>query len=93
LRGAFTAIVNHGGARYENHQRFTALRNDGKPLWEFKEFDHRLYAVREQIGERAVRIILLNGWVKDKGGKAKEERGKIETALNLYQEYRKENCE
>ena len=84
--GPFDAVTKMG-ARYQNRERFTPLHDEGKPLWEFKEHDHRLYAVRERIGPLAVRVILLNGWIKDKPGKSKEEKAKINTALGYYAEY------
>ena len=86
LKGLFRALTELG-ARFQLHQQFKPLHNEGKPLWEFKAFDHRLYAIREQISEMAVNVVLLNGWVKDKEGKAKEERDKIAIAITLYQEY------
>lgn len=89
FKGSFDAVTKMG-ARYQNRERFTPLHEEGKPLWEFKEHDHRLYAIRRQIGPRAVQVILLNGWVKDKSGKSREEKVKIRTALSYYGEYCKE---
>ena len=40
--------------------------------------------------DQAVRVILLNGWIKDKPGKAREEKVKIRTGLSYYGEYWKE---
>lgn len=74
------------GAKYHNHERFKALKDKGKPLWEFKEFRYRLYCYREQTGE-FVKVILLNGWEKTKEGKTKEENAHIKTAQRLLQEY------
>jgi len=74
------------GTKYYNPQRFKPLIGDGKPLWEFKEFDHRLYCYRECIGE-VVKVILFNGWEKQKKGKSKEENAQIATAQRLFQEY------
>lgn len=83
--GSFGSLLRMG-ARYINSQRFKPLQNQGKPLWEFKEFDHRIYCVRRVFGVK-LRIVLLWGWVKDKAGKGKQEQNEIETALNLYSEY------
>jgi hypothetical protein len=63
---------------------FKSLKS--KPLWEFKEHDHRLYCFRKQQGSR-VDIILFNGWIKDKAGKSIEEGRHIGTALAYYAEY------
>ena len=51
------------GSEYENGESFTALQRDGKPLWEFKEHELRLYCLRRQIGN-CVYVVLLNGWSK-----------------------------
>jgi hypothetical protein len=83
--GSFGALLRMG-SRYANHQRFKPLHDQGKPLWEFKEFDHRIYCARVVFGIK-VRIVLLWGWVKDKAGKAKQEQNEIVTALHLYSEY------
>jgi len=86
FEGSFRAACIMG-ATYRNDERFKPLKGDGKPLWEFKEHDHRLYCLREQYGQR-VRIVLFNGWVKDKGkGGRREETREITTAQHLYQEY------
>jgi hypothetical protein len=74
------------GARFQLHTQFKPLHREGRPLWEFKYFDHRLYAIRLQTDERSVTVILLSGWVKDKS-KGKEESSKIAVAMNLYQEF------
>lgn len=87
--GAFNTIVQMG-ASYRNDQRFKDLKGDARPLWEFKEHDHRLYCVRNCMGSEAVEVVLLNGWVKDKKGKGKEEASKINTAITLYREYLEE---
>lgn len=86
--GSFKALTRMG-ASYENRQRFTPLSGDGKPLWEFKEHDHRLYCLRTITGPdgRFVEVVLLSGWIKDKKGKAREEARKIETAKSLHREY------
>jgi hypothetical protein len=73
------------GRTYYNPQRFKALIGNGKPLWEFKEFDHRLYCYRECSGE-TVTVILLNGWTKQKKGKSKDEVAEIERAHRLFDE-------
>lgn len=85
LKGAFHALTVMG-SEYVNDQRFKPLTGKGKPLWEFKEFDHRLYCVRNVNGS-FVEIILLNGWSKDKEGKSKEEPLHVERAILLYEEY------
>jgi len=77
------------GRRHENHQRFKALSGKGKPLWEFKEFDHRVYCSRECRGDW-VEVVLLYGWTKQKRGKSREEDSEISTALRLYDEYQTE---
>lgn len=77
------------GASYELHQRFHPLHDAGKPLWEFKKHDHRLFCVREVAGG-SVTIVLLNGWVKDKEGRAAaQEAREIAKAKSLYEEYLK----
>ncbi len=86
FKGQFQQIVNHQGATCINDYRFYPLRGDGTPLWEFKEHDHRLYCSREVIG-KGVEIVLFNGWIKDKKGKAKEERAQIKRAKTLLGEY------
>lgn len=82
--GSFNALTQMG-AQYQNSQRFTPLHGAGKPLWEFKEFDHRLYCHRGITGG-AVVIALLNGWVKDKT-KGKREDQEIARALSLFSEF------
>jgi hypothetical protein len=74
------------GERYRNEQRFTALKGSAKPLWEFKEFDHRIYCVRE-VQNGVVTVVLLSGWVKDKKGRNRQETNEIATAMSLYAEY------
>jgi hypothetical protein len=83
--GSFRALTSMGD-RYQNDQRFKPLQGNGKPLWEFKEFDHRLYCVRE-VQDGIVRVVLLNGWVKDKAGRSRQEANEIVTAKNLCAEY------
>jgi hypothetical protein len=87
--GAFQAIVNQLGATYYNPQRFKPLHGSGKPLWEFKEQDHRLYCLKDVIAS-GVDIYLFNGWVKDKAGKAREEERQIQTAQTLLNEHETE---
>ncbi|MGO4882189.1 MAG: hypothetical protein ACLP59_15355 [Bryobacteraceae bacterium] len=62
-----------GGVQYENQQRFHALHGDGKPLWEFKEHDHRLYCARLQRGTDRLDVVLFSGWIKDKKGRTEKE--------------------
>ena len=70
-----------------NQQRFWPLHGKGKPLWEFKEHDHRLYCFRRVVAKNtALVVVLLYGWVKDKGGKTEREKREIEKALELYEE-------
>ena len=83
--GALTKTAN-----YENYERFRPLHGDGKPLWELKEHDHRLYCVRIPVGSGQVNLVLLSGWIKDKQGKTDRERREIEKAKNLYEEFLKE---
>lgn len=92
LRGAFQSIVTATGSKYQLQQRFTPLHGAGKPLWEFKEHDHRLYCLREVDGAR-VEIVLFNGWIKDKSGKVQEETREIARAQTFLGEYRNERAE
>jgi hypothetical protein len=85
LRASFHALTIMG-ADYCNDQRFRPLTKAGRPLWEFKQHDHRLYCARIVRGT-AVEIILLHGWSKDKEGKSKEENNQVATAMTLYEEY------
>jgi hypothetical protein len=75
------------GAGYVNHQRFCPLHGDGKPLWEFKEHDHRLYCIRAPVGTERIDVVLLSGWTKDKRGKTEREDREIERAKSLYYEF------
>ena len=87
FNGSFDALTKMG-ALYRNDQRFKALRDKGKPLWVFKEFDHRIYCLRTVCdGNKIVEVILLHGWTKDKT-KGKQETREIETAQNLRSEYK-----
>lgn len=88
LKGEFMAVTIKGRS-HENHQRFRALKDKGKPLWEFKEFDHRVYCCRICTGEK-VECILLFGWTKQKSGKSREEDAAIASAKRLYDEYQLE---
>jgi len=76
-----------GGTAYENHQRFHSLRGDGKPLWEFKEHDHRLYCARLPRGAGRMDIVLFNGWIKERNGRTEREDREIEKAVSLYNEF------
>lgn len=86
FNGQFDALTKTG-ASYVNDQRFTPLRGAGKPLWEFKEFDHRLYCWRRVVPPNFVVIVLFSGWVKQKKGKSKMEGREIKHAMDLYQEF------
>jgi hypothetical protein len=87
FKGSFDAL-SKVGASYHNHERFRPLTKEGgKPLWEFKEFDHRLYCFRLQTSATLVDVVLLNGWTKDKAGRSKEEDHKIKSAQTLLAEF------
>jgi hypothetical protein len=87
FKGQFDALTKTG-ADYCNYQRFKALSGAGKPLWEFKEFDHRLYCYRQVvIDSKTVRIVLLCGWIKEKRGKTEKEDREITRAHDLYSEF------
>src|ERR1039457_1583020 len=88
--GQFDAISKMG-SEYENHQRFTPLRGRGKPLWEFKEHDHRLYCFRKIVQANIILVVLFNGWVKDKEGPTDREKREITKALALHAEYTNES--
>src|SRR4051812_39469035 len=78
FNGQFDALTKDGaGAAYANHERFHPLHNDGKPLWEFKEHDHRLYCARLPRSMGKMDIVLLHGWIKDKRGKSDRENREI----------------
>lgn len=89
FNGQFDALTKTG-ASYANHERFKPLHERGRPLWEFKEFDHRLYCHRQVVGS-AVLIVLFNGWVKEKRGRTQKEDREIERAIALYAEFRQED--
>ncbi len=76
------------GKAYHAEQRFKPLKGEGKPLWEFKEHDHRLYCLRTVVDVDFLEIVLLDGWVKDKAGKSDEERRQVTHALALSSEWR-----
>ena len=85
FQGSFDALSKMG-AEYYISQRFKALIGDGKPLWEFKEHDHRLYCERRVIDGKRVSVVLLSGWIKDKKGKSKREKNEVATAQTLLRE-------
>lgn len=87
--GQCDAITKQGES-YQNRERFTPLHEDGKPLWEFKGFDHRLYCFRKVIPPNAVVLVLFSGWVKQKRGKSKKEDREIQRAKRIYEEFMKE---
>ena len=87
--GQFDAVTKQGSG-YCNEQRFTPLHGDGKPLWEFKEFDHRLYCRRTVVPPRSITVVLLSGWIKQKKGKSKQEDREIKHAKDLYMELQNE---
>lgn len=86
--GQFDALTKMGAA-YCNHERFTPLHDAGKPLWEFKEHDHRLYCLR-QVTRNVINVILFNGWIKEKRGRTEREKREIERAKSLYKEFLEE---
>jgi hypothetical protein len=88
--GSFDTLLRMG-ADYHNDYRFKALTGAGKPLWEFKEHDHRIYCRRTVRGAE-VEVVLLGGWVKDKT-KGKRENAEIEKAMNLLNELNSERNE
>lgn len=91
FEASFEALVKVG-SKYENQQRFCPLSGRGQPLWEFKEFDHRIYCARQAYENGSVQIVLLSGWVKDKAGKSAEEDNQIQRAQTLYQEWMNEGA-
>lgn len=87
FKGPFDAIMKTG-ADYCNDVRFKRLGGLGKPLWEFKEHDHRLFCHRQVVqGTKFVQIVLLSGWVKQQKGKTQEEQREVEKAKRLYEEF------
>ncbi len=93
IKGSFDRFTKMG-VDYEIPNRFKPLHDDAKPLWEFKEHAPHIYAAREifTLGEGDAKkqiavAVLLNGWKKEKNGKAREETARIATAMTLYREY------
>jgi len=91
FRGQFHAL-GQIGSDYCNQQRFWPLSGEGKPLWEFKEHDHRLYCFRKITGltTKTISVVLFGGWIKDKRGKTEEEKQKVRTAISIYKEFSQE---
>ena len=87
--GQFDAITKLGAA-YCNEYRFKPLHGDGKPLWEFKESDHRLYCHRKITSPNILLVVLLSGWIKQKKGKTDKEQREIQKAMDLYGEFLEE---
>jgi hypothetical protein len=88
--GQFDALTKQG-ASYCNHQRFTPLSGRGRPLWEFKEHDHRLYCFRKVAQQNALILVLFSGWVKQKSGRSRKEDREIALALEVYTEFMNES--
>lgn len=87
FEGSFDALTKVGPTYY-NEQRFKALIGDGKPLWVFKEHDHRLYCHRQtDASNTRVDVVLLDGWTKDKEGRNKQELHKVQAAQGLLREF------
>jgi hypothetical protein len=86
FKGQFDALTKIG-AVYCNHERFKSLGGAGKPLWEFKHFDHRLFCHRKVSNAISVEIVLFNGWVKEKRGRTEKEDREIAKAQSLYSEF------
>jgi hypothetical protein len=87
FKGPFDALMKTG-AEYCNAVRFKALLGAGKPLWEFKEHDHRLFCYRSVVhNTKFVLVVLFNGWIKEKKGKTDKEVREIERAKSLYAEF------
>lgn len=84
FQGNFMVFVEMG-REHENPQRFKPLRRKGRPLWEFKEHDHRIYCYRRIVGECGYAVLLF-GWTKDKGGIHNEETRSIERAQSYREE-------
>lgn len=84
--GQFDALTKMG-ANYVNNQRFIPLHKDGKPLWEFKEHDHRLYCLRTVEPPNVIVVVLFSGWVKQKVGQTDKEDREIERAKFIYEEF------
>ena len=90
FKGQLDSMAKNCGAEYENQQRFRSLHNKGKPLWELKEHDHRLYCARLLRGAGSMDIVLFNGWKKDKDGRSDREDREIEKAISIYNEFLEE---
>ena len=88
--GQFDALSKLG-AFYENQQRFHPLHGKGKPLWEFKEHDHRLYCSRSVVDQTKIDVVLLSGWIKDKEGRTNREDREIQKALDFLHEMEHES--
>lgn len=87
FKGQFDALTKVG-ADYANYERFKPLSGAGKPLWEFKEFDHRVYCHRKVMqNTKVIEIVLLSGWVKEKRGRTEKEDREIDKAQSLYDEF------
>jgi hypothetical protein len=86
--GQFDALAKHGTDIPVIPERYKPLTGDGKPLWEFKQHDDRIYCERLVVGGNKVLIMLFNGWTKDKAGRTRREDIEIVKAQNLYQEFR-----
>lgn len=86
--GAFDALSKCGTDIPVNPQRYKPLIGNGKPLWEFKEHDNRIYCERLVIDGNKVLITLFNGWSKDKEGRTNRENTEIAKAQTLYLEFR-----
>jgi biotin operon repressor len=68
---------------------FKPLYQEGKGIWSWKTFDQRLYAFRGPDIEKRAQMILLCGWVKDKGahlGGCIEERTQVTRAQAMRKE-------
>ncbi len=89
FKGQMDALMKQG-SDICNSQRFRPLTGKGKPLWEFKEHDHRLYCFRRVLRANLILVVLFSGWVKDKEGKTDKENREIEKALDLYMEFSEE---
>jgi len=89
FKGQMDALMKQG-SDYCNHQRFRPLTGEGKPLWEFKEHDHRLYCFRRVLRANLILVVLFGGWVKDKEGKTDKENREIKKSHDLYMEFSEE---
>lgn len=86
FNGQFDILTKMGTSYPSIHERYRPLTGEGKPLWEFKEFDYRLYCHRS-VENQTVLIVLLNGWVKQKKGKTNREDREIAKAKDLLEEF------